>query len=333
MHTSEAANLFLAADEDELEELEYDLDAGGEDEQDLDAWDSRGGSPVDEDAIPVSYIYFLKGILLIQLQWDATPPQPTNRASHARAPTKLEKPTILLSPAPQFASSPGPSPPPSTQPRHPTQKRGVATRHGKPTLVKKTAVDRFNDSRQEESRRLSLKRKMEHDEKMASFRLKRHKYDLRYGSTPQTPDSSTPLFATAVVSAEDKQIEILRLQIRLAELTRDRDNSASAHSSSSQMPHASSSRTLTSHIPHHSEEVSTPSSGMSSLSYRDISSHNRNQHGASDSFVNTFMNSQSDHYREVRGEVRDHVPNGEALSSSSVGADMASWPETYNFAA
>src|ERR1700678_1897407 len=73
MHTSEAANLFLAADEDELEELEYDLDAGGEDEQDLDAWDSRGGSPVDEDAIPVSYIYFLKGILLIQPQWDATP--------------------------------------------------------------------------------------------------------------------------------------------------------------------------------------------------------------------------------------------------------------------
>ena len=58
MHASEAANLFLAADEDELEELEYDLDARGEDEQDVDAWDSRGGSPVDEDAIPVSYIYF-----------------------------------------------------------------------------------------------------------------------------------------------------------------------------------------------------------------------------------------------------------------------------------
>ena len=209
--------------------------------------------------------------------------------------------------------------------------------------MKKTAVDRFNESRQEESRRLSLKRKMEHDEKMASFRLKRHKYDLQYGSTPQTPDS--PLFATAVVTAEDKQIEILRLQIRLAELTRDRDNSASAHSSSSQiphasrrsrhgalssqMPHASSSRTLTSHIPHHSEEVSTPSSGVSSLSY--ISSHNHNQHSASDSYVNTFMNSQSDHYREVC----DHVPraDGEALSSSSVGADMASWPETYNFAA
>ena len=32
MHASEAADLFLAADEDELEELEYDLDAGGGDE-------------------------------------------------------------------------------------------------------------------------------------------------------------------------------------------------------------------------------------------------------------------------------------------------------------
>src|ERR1700678_2051741 len=33
----------------------------------------HGISPVDEDAIPVSYIYSLKGILLIQPQWDATP--------------------------------------------------------------------------------------------------------------------------------------------------------------------------------------------------------------------------------------------------------------------
>ena len=137
-------------------------------------------------------------MLLIQPQWDMTPPPArsplaTNHAS--RVPTKLEKPTTLLSPAPRFPTSLSP---PSTQPRHPTQKRGVATWHGKPTLVKKTAVDRFNDSHQEESHCLSLKWKMEHDEKMASFRLKRHKYDLWYGSTPQTPDSSTPLFATAV---------------------------------------------------------------------------------------------------------------------------------------
>ena len=264
-------------------------------------------------------------MLLIQPQWDVTPPPPacgppaTNHASCV--PTKLEKPTTLLSPAPRFPTSL--SPPPSTQPRHPTQKRGVATWHWKPTLVKKTAVDQFNDSCQEESRHLSLKRKMEHDEKMALFRLKRHKYDLWYGSIPQTPDSLTPLFATAVMTAEDKQIEILCLQIRLAEL--NWDNSAHSLSSqipharavshafklSSQIPHASSSCALSSHIPHHFEEVLTPSSGVSSLSY--ISS----QHG--DGFVNTFMtsmDSESDCY---------HVPD--------VGVDMASWPEMYNFAA
>ena len=58
MHVSEAADLFLAANEDELEELEYDLDAGGGDEQDVEGWDSGGGLPVDEDAIPVSYLLF-----------------------------------------------------------------------------------------------------------------------------------------------------------------------------------------------------------------------------------------------------------------------------------
>ena len=172
------------------------MDAGGGDELDIDKWDLRGGSPVDEDEISASDTYFFKGIRLIWPQWDVTPPPPISRAS--RVPTKLEKPTILLSPAPpsQFATSPSPAPPTSTQVCLSTQKRSVATRrHGKPALVKKTAVDRFNDSRQEESRCLSLKRKMDHNEKMASYRLKRHKYDLRYGSyTPQTPDSSTPLF-------------------------------------------------------------------------------------------------------------------------------------------
>ena len=227
----------------------------------------------------------------------------------------IKQPAILLSPVPS------PSPPPSTQarhaaPTHPIGKRGVATRHGRPTLLKKTAVDRFNDSRQEESRRLNLKRKMEHDEKMASIRLKRHKYDLRYGSTPQTPGSSTPALATATATAaatkEDKQIEILRLQIRLAELTRDNSAHASSfHASSSQMPHASSSR-----MPHNSlqvEEVSTPSSGMSSLSYLSGTSNH-----------NGFMTSDDPgHYHVPVG-----LPDGEA---SCAGADMAGWPETYNF--
>jgi hypothetical protein len=186
----------------------------------------------------------------------------------------------------------------------------VATRHVKPILLKKTAVDRFNDNRQEESRRLNLKRKMEHDEKMATIRLKRHKYDLRYGSTPQTPDYSTPALAAtaAVTSKEDKQIEILHLQIRLAELTRD--NSAYASSSrctsSSQMPHASSSHSLS------LEDASTPStgSGMSSLSYFNGRHHNG------------FVNSDNNFTSEDPGHY--HASDGEA--------DTTSWPETYNFA-
>ena len=112
----------------------------------------------------------------------------------------------------------------------------MAARHGK---MKKTAVDCFNDSHQEETRRLNLKRKMEHDdEKMASIRLKKHKYDLRYGSTPHTSGSPTPAVAAETQTKEDKQIEILRLQIRLAELNRD-SAAASAHASASAPSHTS----------------------------------------------------------------------------------------------
>jgi hypothetical protein len=225
----------------------------------------------------------------------------------SRAPTK--QPAVLLSPVlsiePQFATSP--SPPPSTQARRPVPigKRGLASRHGKPTLVKKTAVDRFNDSRQDESRRLNLKRKMEHDEKMASIRLKRHKYDLQYG--PQTPASSTPALVTAAATAEDKQIEILRLQIRLAELTRDNSAHVSMTHTSSHMPHAASSLASTSQMLQNSlEDVSTPSSGMSSLSYV--------SHNGFDS--NNFITSE---------HTGRYVPNDEASR------DTTSWPETYDF--
>ena len=61
MHASDAAALFCAADEDE--EIEDDVDEGlrgGGDKQDVDGWDSRGGSPVDEedqDTIPVSLLF------------------------------------------------------------------------------------------------------------------------------------------------------------------------------------------------------------------------------------------------------------------------------------
>ena len=138
-------------------------------------------------------------------------------------------------------------------PAHVSGQQPAATRHGKPTLVKKTAVDRFNDSRQDETRRLDLKRKMEHEEKMASIHLKKHKYDLRYGS-PQIPGSPV----VAAQSKEDKQIEILRLQIRLAELNRDN----SIRASSSQLPC------------NPFDEVSTPSSAMSGPSYLSGYSHN-----------------------------------------------------------
>ena len=75
--------------------------------------------------------------------------------------------TILLSPA-QHQSANSPSPPQSTLPCRPTLnntvtgQRGVAARHGK---MKKTAIDHFNNSCQEETHHLNLKRKMEHDEK------------------------------------------------------------------------------------------------------------------------------------------------------------------------
>ena len=246
-----------------------------------------------------------------------TPPAPSRPS---RPPTK--KPAVLLSrlsPVPsieaQFATSPGLSPPPSTQARRPIGKRGVASaasQHGKPALVKKTVVDRFNDSREDENRRLSLKRKMEHDEKMASIRLKRHKYDLRYGSTPgpQTSASSTPALATTAATKEDKQIEILRLQIRLAELTRD-NSAASAHVST-RMTHAGHASASSSRVLHNSlEDVSTPSSGMSGLSY--LGSRGDNSFGG-----NNFIASE---------DPGRYVPNDEGPSHTT------SWPETYDFTA
>jgi hypothetical protein len=45
-------------------------------------------------------------------------------------------------------------------------------------MMKKTAVDRFADSRESETWRLDLKRKMEHEEKMTLMHLKKRKYEL-----------------------------------------------------------------------------------------------------------------------------------------------------------
>ena len=65
MHASDAAALFCAADEDELEENRYDIDGGEGDEQDVvNGWDSKGDSSVDDGdpdmVIPVRYLPFLK---------------------------------------------------------------------------------------------------------------------------------------------------------------------------------------------------------------------------------------------------------------------------------
>ena len=209
--------------------------------------------------------------------------------------------------------------------------------------MKKTAIDWFNDSRQDESRRLNSKRKMEHDEKMASIRLKRHKYNLRYGSTPQTPGFSTPVLATqtaqAATTKEDKQIEILRLQIRLAELTQINTAHPSSYSSSSR------SHSLSSQIPLNQDslDVSTPSSGsgLAALAYCADPSASASGSGLSrlsycDPSGRCSHNRSHNRFTSMTAELEDtdhyHV-DGEA-SSSTVGADMTSgWPETYNFAA
>lgn len=162
---------------------------------------------------------------LTRFQWEITPP-----------PTQLRH-------APFTLPSPSPPPPVLTQPRHgrPAEQKArliatapavskaatpgkVAVRRGK--TPKKTAVDRFQDNRQDETRRLDLKRKMLHDEKMAAIHSRNKKYELRYGS--RNSSSSSPRPASEAESAADKQILILRLKIQLAELTRSENSSSRA---------------------------------------------------------------------------------------------------------
>ena len=89
---------------------------------------------------------------------------------------------------------------------------------------------------------------------------------------------SNPVVAAVTQTKEDKQIKILRLQIRLAELNWD-SVAASAHASAS-----APSRTSLSQMPCNLlEEASTPSSGMSlSLSYF-------NGHSCHDGHNNSFV--------------------------------------------
>lgn len=114
-------------------------------------------------------------------------------------------------------------------------------------------------------------------------------------------DKSSGLPTPAVVThtKEDKQIEILHLWIRLAELTWDNSTLAL-----SKMPL------------NFLKEVLTPSSGMSGSScFSGVTCYSHN------SFVsNNYMTSE-DCY---------HVSDSEALS---VEVDTTNWPEMFNFAA
>ena len=120
-------------------------------------------------------------------------------------------------------------------------------------MVKKTAIDRFADSCESETRRLDLKRKMEHQEKMAAMNLKKRKYELRYTTTSNTET----LDPTTGATKQDKEIQILLLQIKLAEIKRDTAASTfQSHSSS----------------PFYSEGPSTPSSSYSAPGPQDFDS-------------------------------------------------------------
>lgn len=62
---------------------------------------------------------------------------------------------------------------------------------------------------------------MDHDERMALINLKKCKYELQYNtSTVENLPTTTLTTATTATTDEDKQIQILRLQIQLAELTK-----------------------------------------------------------------------------------------------------------------
>src|ERR1700677_1810440 len=60
---------------------------------------------------------------------------------------------------------------------------------------------------------------MDHEEKMASLQLKKRKYKLWYGPTASSSSASAVCVSPSTEFSEDKEIQILRLRIRLAELT------------------------------------------------------------------------------------------------------------------
>jgi hypothetical protein len=103
--------------------------------------------------------------------------------------------------------------------RKATRKPGTIP-HSK--LMKKIAVDRFADSHETETRCLDLKQKMEHKEKMALMCLKKCKYELWYAMTSNTePLEPTITAASTGAMKQDKEIQILLLQIKLTEIKHD----------------------------------------------------------------------------------------------------------------
>jgi hypothetical protein len=133
---------------------------------------------------------------------------------------------------------------------------------GKGKAVKKTTLDRFNDNRAVETRRLDAKRKMDHDERMASMRLKRHKYELKYGANVRMEVATSSAAATGPGdSREDKEIQILRLKIRLEEIKQ---------ASASQMQHSPALYSEGSSTPSTSSGYTIPQAGpdmLPSVSY------------------------------------------------------------------
>ena len=184
-----------------------------------------------------------------------------------------------MSPPPQETQqldhSPSPDPPPSTQlalltltqVSHKATGKLAAIPRGK--MVKKTAVDQFADGCESETQRLNLKRKMEHEEKMALMSLKKCKYELRYVAasslTTSTSNAGSRTLEPTVTGAtkQDKEIQILLLQIKLAKIKHDTATSASASTFQS---HLSS--------PFYSDGSSTPSGTYSAPGPQDLISEN-----------------------------------------------------------
>jgi len=89
---------------------------------------------------------------------------------------------------------------------------------------------------------------MDHDERMASMRLKRRKYELKYRM--ESPATATSLAAATGPgdSQEDKEIQILRLKIRLEEIKQasasHMQHSPAFYSEGSSTPSTSSGYTI-----------------------------------------------------------------------------------------